>query len=623
MHSPVKEPTPLSEQPRLLSSNQAFLTDRLPEALCQQVNSFAPADIQQLTHDFYGADAQTGCRAQVGVFLQHPQHLSVHFQSDPKSANAHQQAINLLNEHATKLRWRPNSKPQRGTLIILGSGAGYHISELLQRINYSDVIVIEPHAEQWAMTCMHSDLQTLEHLCKLRHGTLSVLSCNEFTHFEQAFKQLIKQHGTQLVADISVFRHYAHPLFDQILAEFKAWRNSALSMWGFVEDELMGLRHTQNNSQKHRIASHSEALSDVAKVPVVVIGNGPSLDRDIAYLKSMRNRVLVASCGTALNALLHNDIVPDLQIEMERTAATYYLKKEQLTDPRLKDVVLIGLNTLYPPFVEQFKYRILFAKGHDLGAHALTSQEPGLTPLFHCNPTVTNMATAALCRLGFQHLILLGCDYGYETAQQHHSQHSGYFNPDSALSQASFAAEFSVRGNFCDSVYTTRIYNESRLAQEALIRSQPHLRVDNASHGALIEGARTIRLADIRLVDQALDAVRTNIKTYAADHTPSGIDIASLLHPGIEITQQLRKALLRASSVREVQNTLVNTLRYLTHKPELMLSHIILSGSIKYLNSQIASHINHLPPTTHQDYFTELKPCLDTFCASVLKKLSL
>nr|WP_290444157.1 6-hydroxymethylpterin diphosphokinase MptE-like protein [Pseudoalteromonas sp. XMcav2-N] len=607
----------------MLSSNQAFLADRLPDALNQQITSFSLADSQQLTHDFYGADAQASCRAQTGVFLQHPQHLSVHFQSAPNSDNAHQQAINRLNEHATKLGWRPNSKPQRGTLVILGSGAGYHISELLQRINYSDVIVIEPHAEQWAMTCIHSDLQALQRLCQQRSGTLSVLSCSEFTHFEQAFKQLIKQHGTQLVADISVFRHYSHPLFDQLLAEFKAWRNSALSMWGFVEDELMGLRHTQSNSQKHRITGHGAALSGVGEVPVVVVGNGPSLDQDITYLKSVRNRVLVASCGTALNALLHNNIVPDLQIEMERTAATFYLKKEQLTDPRLNDVVLIGLNTLYPAFVDQFKYRILFAKGHDLGAHALASRQPGLTPLFHCNPTVTNMATAALCRLGFQHLILLGCDYGYETAQHHHSRHSGYFNPDSALSEARFAAEFSVRGNFCDKVYTTRIYNESRLAQEALLRTQPRLRVDNTSHGAFIEGTRTIRLADITLGEHSIDATRTTIKTYASDHTPCGIDIASLLHPGIAIIQQLRNALLRAHSTLEVQNTLINTLTDLTHKPELMLSHVILSGSIKYLNSQIASHINHLPPATSQDYFTELKPCLDTFCESVLTKLSL
>nr|WP_275041934.1 6-hydroxymethylpterin diphosphokinase MptE-like protein [Pseudoalteromonas rubra] len=519
--------------------------------------------------------------------------------------------------------WRPNSKPQRGTLIVLGSGAGYHISELLQHIHYSDVIVIEPHAEQWAMTCMHSNLYEIEHLCQQRNGTFSVLNCNEFAHFEQAFQQLIKQHGPQIVADVSVFRHYSHPLFDQILSEFKAWRNSALSMWGYVEDELMGLTHTQSNSQKHSIDSHSNVLAAYKDVPVVVVGNGPSLDKDIDYLKSVRERVLIASCGTALNALLHNEIVPDLQIEMERTPATFYLKQAQLTDPRLNNVVLVGLNTLYPTFVDQFAYRLLFAKGNDLGASVLATRDPALQPLFHCNPTVTNMATSALCRLGFHHLILLGCDYGYETPQQHHSQHSGYFNPDSALSLASFAAEFSVRGNFCDSVYTSRIYNESRLAQEALIRTQPQLRVDNASHGAYIQGAQSIALRDIPLTQQNLDALRDTLHAYASAHKPGSVDATTMLKAGAALLKHLQHTLKHSRSIPEIQSALTAVLQQLSSHPELAVSHVVLSGSIKYLNCQVASHINHLPAEKNQAYYTELQSCLDAFCTSVLTKLSL
>nr|WP_275442772.1 6-hydroxymethylpterin diphosphokinase MptE-like protein [Pseudoalteromonas sp. OOF1S-7] len=607
----------------MLSRNQAFLANLLPGTVYQQLVSLCQSDVQQLTHDFYGADPLASCQAQVNLFLQHPQHLSAHFKTIPETQNAHQCAINQMNTLASELGWRPNSKPQRGTLIVLGSGAGYHISELLQQINYSDVILIEPHAKQWAMTCLHTDLVALQKQCEQRNGSFTLLNCNEFTHFERALKQLVQQHGTQLVADISVFRHYAHPLFDQILSEFKAWRNSALSMWGYVEDELMGLRHTLINSQKHSIADHSDALIAIGEVPVVVVGNGPSLDRDIEYLKSVRNRVLIASCGTALNALLHNNIVPDLQIEMERTPATFYLKQAQLTDPRLNKVVLIGLNTLYPPFVEQFPHRLLFAKGHDLGAHVVASHKSGLKPLFHCNPTVTNMASAALCRLGFHHLILIGCDYGYETPQQHHSRHSGYFNPDSALSSAKFAAELSVPGNFCDSVYTSRIYNESRLAQEALIRTQPQLRVDNASHGAFIQGTQSIALRDIPLARQDMDTIRSILQACAVAHTPHQVDATALLETAIRLLKQLQADLKAARTCYEVQNALTAVLRQLNSQPELALSHIVLSGSVKYLNCQIASHINHLPPGERQHYIIQLRPCLDEFCTSVLTKLSL
>ena len=58
-------------------------------------------------------------------------------------------------------------------------------------------------------------------------------------------------------------------------------------------------------------------------VPVFIVGNGPSLDYLIEVLREEKERVVIVSCGTALQALYQNGITPDYHAEIETNRSTF------------------------------------------------------------------------------------------------------------------------------------------------------------------------------------------------------------------------------------------------------------------------------------------------------------
>ncbi|KZN44708.1 motility associated factor glycosyltransferase family protein [Pseudoalteromonas luteoviolacea] len=603
-----------------INHNYGLLKQHLSHDFYHQLLCQNTKDTQVYQNNFYGSDAKKSCEDQASLFLKHPTHLRLNYLSDNATKNTHQKCINGLNLVAKELGCNPNSKPQRGTLLVLGLGAGYHIHKLLSLIHYTDVIVVESNIEQYATACANIDLNSIERECKTRHGSLTFFNLTSYEQFIGQLRAYVNKRGANTLVDISLYRHYSTPLFDQIYTEFKQWRNNLASMWGFFEDELLGLTHSIENSKLCAVNSHENVFDDYSNIPVAVIGNGPSLDKNLEKLRQDSANMIVASCGTALGALLKEGIIPDFHIEMERTPANYYLKERQLTDHRLKDVALVTLSTVYPKLINQFHHKIVFTKGNDLGSELFSNGLTTIKPLFHCNPTVTNMAAAAFSRLGFNKLILLGCDYGYVDPNAHHSQLSDYFNSASDLSQAKFDAELKVKGNFREYVYSSRIFNEARLAQEKLIKLTPKLKVYNTSDGALIMGAKSIDYDKLVIEASEKHKVMHSVFTYTQNGERTSANDIKLLEKVITSIKALQRKIQSAPSIVDILNELnlaVQTL-YANYN---QINKLLLSGTLKYVVATIASHINHLPINMWPQYAIKARDYIDSMLAEVLQKL--
>ncbi|MCF6440578.1 DUF115 domain-containing protein [Pseudoalteromonas luteoviolacea] len=580
-----------------------------------------PSEIVELQNDFYGEGIAAKCYQQVSLFLKTPTHLSLSFSSNTHTYT-HQLCINKLNSIADNLGRNANSKPQRGTLVILGLGAGYHINKLMSEIRYTDVIVIEPDEKHYAMACQHINFASLKAECQSRGGSLTLLNTENYQQFLTQVKQLVKKQGVHLLADISVYRHYSTPMMDRIFSDFKQWRNGFASMWGYLEDELLGLKHTCENYQNTRVGAHENIFSEFSSFPVLIVGNGPSLDKDLQHIKTQQDRALIVSCGTSLSTLMKVGVTPDFHIEMERTSVNFEIKEDELCDPRIKGVVLITLSTIYPKLMQQFDRRIVFTKGNDLGAELASLSCKGSKPLYHCNPTVTNMAVAAFLRMGFNNIVLLGCDYGYIDQNKHHSQLSSYYDPNNALSNVSFDNEMAVMGNFRPHVFTSRIFNEARSAQERLLAQYPLAQVKNASDGAFIEGTQPVEFTELCFSSNGKSEVLSKIKEYAVEHTGSKLDCGAYFSHANERLNSLKQSVGRANSVTGVVSILNAFIVGLRENKDSLIYEILLSGSIKYIVGTIASHINHLPLSSWTDYDTQMRKELQSMLDALMKKLS-
>lgn len=604
----------------MLRDNIKLISTEVSVDLAQSIENFTESEINSLCVDFYGENAKASCYTQVNLFLNHPQHLSICLQSLDSNGYVHQKIINNLNKAARKLNWQQNSKPQRGTLIILGVGIGYHIMHLLERVNYSDVIIVEPNVEQLALASHHICLSSIKNICEKRHGKLRIFTCKTYEDFVREFINLVNNHEPSLVADVSLFRHYSSPEFDKVFTNFKVWRNSAASLWGFYEDELMSLTHTIENSHHNKISSHSNVFEKYKSTPIIIAGNGPSLDDDISHLQSVKNNVLIVSCGTSLNALLENGITPDIHVEMERSPESLYIKREQVRQLVNKESIFIGLNTVFPEYIQLFENRIIFAKANDLGASLLKEEFTNLQLLYNCNPTVTNMALSSLLRLGFKNIFLLGCDYGYTDPKYHHSKHSAYFDEDSNLSNSVFLAEISVKGNFEETVSTSRIFNESRLVQQKNIIGDASLTVTNCSNGAKIEGTKVEHFKNLKFPNIHKEKVINDIKLYSQFRSNKAIKSDNTLNTASYLVAALMTKLREEKSIEGIVKLISSLVKDISSSSDFKKVNYLLSGTLKYILLAISSHINHIPIYNRGDYLVELKFYLDKYLLFLTEK---
>ena len=571
--------------------------------------------------DFYDTkDAAKICQTQAQLFIRQPTHLSLYYHDVVEAKTIHQQFITHANMVARKLMWRPKTKPFSGTLVVLGAGAGYQILELIKHINYRAIIIVEPNEKILNLLINNLDLEKLRNNAK-NPRTISFITAKDYTGFKRQFKRILQIYGFGLLADISLFRHYNTTLFDKIYCSFKIWRNEMASMWGFFEDELMGINHTIENI---KIAGFNNYLaneeSNKTLIPVIV-GNGPSLDDDLPLLKQYSKQLLIVSCGTSITTLLKHDIVPNIHVEMERTLSNYTLKIDTLHDPRLKATTLIGLNTIAPQLLKCFNHHILFAKAHDAGALLI---QPQVSPLFHCNPTVTNMAASALCRLGFHEQVLVGCDYGYLNPQKHHSLDSDYFNQHSQLSHAKFSKELTVEGNFTPRVYTNRIFHEAKIAIENLLSTQKCLKIFNCSHGAKILGAVPITLQN-KLSEIITDNLKQkfNAEVHSTVNKPNS-KINNRVTASSDAQWTLKTLIRQIDQCTEVDD-LINILNLTVTKMSAVTdtSKYLFVGSIKYITTTISGHVNHIPEEHLNNYFDSIQQLTRNAFLSYLTQLNI
>ncbi|WP_158678135.1 motility associated factor glycosyltransferase family protein [Pseudoalteromonas sp. T1lg23B] len=581
--------------------------------------------IKDFERSFYPSCPKQLCEQQAALFLSSPLHLSMHFSAPSTPKYYHQTFIATMTQHAKELGYKKSSVPKRSTIIFLGLGAGLQIPALLKKVRYTDVIIIENDVNSLELACNHIDIAQLQTHCRKHGGNLHILSIESYADFIDSMRSILKKHGYHLLADISLFRHYNTPLYDEIVDKFRSWRNRLASMWGFFEDELIGLSHTIQN-QRHILKSAPKLASYFTIQPkVVIVGNGPSLDKEIEALAQAKD-VVIVSCGTAVASLLRLGIIPDFHVEMERTADIFELKADSLSDPRLNSTILLTLNTVSPKLLALFENKLVFPKANDIGTEILRDGDHTFEPLYHCNPTVVNAALAIMLKLGFTNIALIGCDFGFRDEQQHHSQYSQYHDNQDPLFLNKMHAELSVKGNFGGVVHSTRIFNEARLSLEALIARCNHETIINASDGAYIQGTKTstldhfLRSPSATDIKQAVASIREGFPSYLRQHGNTkvidNVELEVQMH-----LQALQKEIEGSQGAVDLLTNLNNFI-YGLEQDECVARKVLLSGSFKYLSVTIASHINHIPPQQWESYISVAKAQLLHILSGYIQRLN-
>ncbi|MGM0953482.1 MAG: 6-hydroxymethylpterin diphosphokinase MptE-like protein [Pseudomonadota bacterium] len=309
------------------------------------------------------------------------------------------------------------------SMVFLGAGLGYHIDWLSRTTQIVNGIVIEREPEKFAVSLYTTDWSSICSRFAKRGRSLSFAIGKADSL--QEIRALVSRSMTQDVPFYPFFSTYYNHLADVEIARGVLETAKDLSVvsanWIDYDNEMVRLKNSLHNFSKDGQFIARAPDRELEK-PVVVVGSGPSIDKRIDDLKAIRDKVTVISAGTGLRALLAADVIPDFQMELDPGNLVYRFHSE--TDRELlKKVTLLAVNEVNPKVPELFKEVIYFLKFDNALPHLLGCESKAFNG---CHPTVTNAALSIGYSLGAKEVYLFGTDYGFESEDRDHADHSIY-----------------------------------------------------------------------------------------------------------------------------------------------------------------------------------------------------
>lgn len=558
----------------------------------------------------YGADPFQSAQEQINQVLNRPFIHRFNFGMSNNLINqVHVQYLNKLcelyknvGEKLNKLTGVPDSIPM---VMMFGIGLGYQISYLYEKCNVKNLFIFEPDLDLFYASLFTFDWHSfLQHLNRENLGLHLFLGQDEDSLMEDLITTLHKR-GDFWISGMFAFWHYpSEKIFSLVKCVEKEFYLLKAG-WGFFDDNLFALAHSAKNIE-NRIPFLREGksiLSAYPDLPAMVIGNGPSLDEAIPFIKKNKEKFILFACGSSITALHKAGVKPDVIVVVERNKSTADFFKLLNDDDYLRDILFLSVDVIHPACRQYFNRMGLGFKLCEPMSYLLMRNVDDMSDfaqLSRANPFVGNTGLSYAVTLGFKDIYLCGIDNGYKNSQHHHSKYSAYYDdegePIEQLTELVInSGDVPVPGNFGGEVTANRLFCVSIKAMESLLKLNPEVRCYNCSDGAYIQGSTPLQINAISNDFNIFDKKVVLDHIYENFFSPIEIDknkISSLM--AFDVFDMLLDRIISDWRVVEPERDDISELmqkhfEYLTYVSATRQAHIhrVLVGSINYYFSFI------------------------------------
>ncbi|MDO6385109.1 MULTISPECIES: motility associated factor glycosyltransferase family protein [Uliginosibacterium] len=420
-----------------------------------------------------------------------------------------QKFLDLTSEEGRRLPLADFGDKKLPIAIVFGSGFGWHLDRLVDDYDLRHLLIVDTDIARLNLSLYFVDYISLAQRFSRKGFYFSVaydespekLSDHLRVHFYNLWPPYCIQGAGMFFNDYDSEK--VRELWDKLKTDLWTFYRG----WGFLDDEILGLKHALDNClARYPAYTRAPERPIPEDAMAFIIGAGPSLDHLLPLLREYRDRAVVFSCGTAISALARAGIRPDFHVEIERTALTNRFLAATLNESWKGEVPILGLSILPPEVFELTQHPLMFFKEMDVGA--MVGNFFGEAPVFRSGPTCTNGGLALALRLGFRNIYLMGVDLGFRSEAHHHSKASVYFEGQSTVSpdlkkivdithkRHREANAREVEGNFGGKVFSTDTFTHSRDSMVISLRENPGAKVYNLNDGALIRGAEPLHAED-------------------------------------------------------------------------------------------------------------------------------
>ena len=485
-----------------------------------------------------------------------PEKWEKNFQITGKIVNKTIKKAKTLKSYTEGFYFDKNFLP---TTVIFGLLAGKHLDILVENYEFQSLFVYEPNPEFFAISLYFVDYEKIYK----KLGERFFLWVNGKVNYFAVEKFYFERRITSSFLNLTLTT-YNHPLIEDAKSKFEEIGSAKLRGWGTYEDEMKGVKNHLQNINRYPTLTKSKNLN----IPVCIVANGKSLEKNIGFIKKNKNSMIIISVGTAIKPLLNAGIESDFHIEQERI---------DLLKDVLKDILpnyngyFVGANVVNPLLFKMAKKPLMYIReGFTLSTN----------PLIGSSPIVGNSGVA-FAKTFSNEIYLCGMDLGFRLGEKKHSKNSFYDSEDDVSKNG-----IKIKGNFSDDIYTDSLLLSAKRNLEKIIEIF-NLKVYNLSDGAFIEGSIPLKDKNLPKIEKEKYINETVSLFTKTDFKNPKLNLPLILKP---VKKLLDKKVASYKELTGIIDFIEDSINSLQH--QYPAEYTLLNGSISHIlnNFYIISH---------------------------------
>ncbi|MEF9951693.1 MAG: 6-hydroxymethylpterin diphosphokinase MptE-like protein [Clostridium sp.] len=369
--------------------------------------------------------------------------------------------------------WDSNIAKYEGfeSIVIYGLGLGYHVFELLKRVdNKFNIYIFDFDEEVYGILKNEIDFRVLDNNKNI-HLFIGYTQENllEFKTKIDALSNFV------LVESILKCMPVELENIQEALYNYKIGEKAIESFSSKIKE----CEEANSKLSCYSISDFIEQYRENSK-PILLVASGPSLTLDVVeYIKKVREKIKVFCVSRSLRFLVDNGVIPDMTclIDCQDIVQEHFEGLEKLQVP------LAFLSSGNSKAVSSYlgpKY-IFFNEKRASNSFVFTGK----------SVAIANLDIGIRCTSSF--LVFVGQDLGYINNSSHsEGVKCSYDN----LGKINFAIK-KVKDINGEYIHTTRGYLLFKKNIEKLIEGAKNLKFYNLSNGAMIKGTKVVSFKDL------------------------------------------------------------------------------------------------------------------------------
>lgn len=299
--------------------------------------------------------------------------------------------------------------------MVFGLGLGYHIQELIKKVpRTSRIIIFEKEIEVLYFCLANTDFTQV-----LSHPGVSFQVGIDTSSMEKVLKPDLTRivlKGCSIIK-IKSLMNLEIDYYSKLLQKIESIINETHIDW--KSQVALSKNFYQNifDNWKNILNSHGiKSIKDkFLGTPVIIVSAGPSLDKNISFLKNSNKRSLVIAVATALKPLIQNGIHVDFVVAVDSGESTIqFFNIENIP----KNIWLIFDPCVPSSVLEKFPNRRIKIDSGVCLSHWISSKQ-GDNKILGKTSSVAHTAFLFSSYLGCSPIILVGQDLSFNQYRLH------------------------------------------------------------------------------------------------------------------------------------------------------------------------------------------------------------